>query len=66
MQTRHLVSVPEIAMLVRKDESTVYKWIKRGKIQGFDVEGIVFVDGYETLRYEASIKTGRPRHAVPE
>lgn len=63
---KHLVSVKEASIITGKAERTVYTWIEKGKLQSVTISGTTFVDGLEALKYESSVKRGRPRHAVNE
>ncbi len=63
---KHLVSVKDASIITGKAERTVYNWIEKGKLQSVNVAGTTYVNGIDALKYEASIKRGRPRHAVNE
>jgi hypothetical protein len=50
--------------VVRKGQSTVYRWVQRNLVSTIDTGDAVLVRVGDLRQADASIRRGRPRHAM--
>lgn len=56
-----MLTIVEAALVVNRKKSTIYEWIKQGRlIADVGLDGVKRVDGRKLMQVESSIKRGRP------
>ena len=60
-QMKEWLTVIEAAFLVGRKKSSVYEWVKSGKLPSrVGVDGVTEVATQDVMRVEATVKRGRP------
>lgn len=61
-QLKEWLTVTEAAFLVGRKKTSVYDWVKSGRLPSRkSTDGVTEVQSQEVLRVESSVKRGRPR-----
>lgn len=55
------LSIPEAALLVGRDRSNIWRWVRSGRLYARDgVDGAMEVRAADVKRIESTVKRGRP------